>query len=183
MKNTVKKPTFRLAFCSVIAALEVVLMLIAGLSRFGTYAFPCFAGLLAIAVVIEYGCKWGFGVFAVAAVLSFFLSADKEAVVLFIAIFGYYPILKNILERKIVNPVLCWVVKFLVFNAAAVASFYVGAYLLGVSPDEFVLFGVYVPFVFLIAGNVFFMLYDMAINIYVKFYVQRLRKMILGRFL
>ena len=100
MKNSIQKPTFRLAFCSAAAALEVVLMMVTSLVRIGTYALPCFAGLLTIAVVIEYKCKWAFGVFGVTAVLSFFLSGDKEAVVMFIALFGYYPILKNIIERS-----------------------------------------------------------------------------------
>ena len=112
-----------MAFCSVVAALEIVLMMITGFIRIGTYALPCFAGLLTIAVVIEYKCKWAFGVFGVAAVLSFFLSGDKEAVVMFIAFFGYYPIVKNILERRIKNAIVRWIVKFLIFNAAAVGSF------------------------------------------------------------
>ena len=77
MKNSRQKPVFRIAFCSVIAALETVFMMVAGLFRFGTYALPCFAGILTVAIVIEYGCKWAFGVYAVAAALSFFLSGDK----------------------------------------------------------------------------------------------------------
>ena len=183
MKKTVNKPAFRLAFCSVIAALEVAIMMAAGLFRIGTYTFPCFAGLLTIAIVIEYRCKWAFGVFFVSAVLSFFLSGDKEAVIMFIALFGYYPILKNIIERKIPSSLIRWIVKFAVFNAAAVASFFAGSYLIGVSPEEYMLFGVYVPYVFLIFGNLFFVLYDLAVNVYVKFYVQRLRKAILGRYI
>ena len=124
MKNSRQKPVFRIAFCSVIAALETVFMMVAGLFRFGTYALPCFAGILTVAIVIEYGCKWAFGVYAVAAALSFFLSGDKEAVVMFIALFGYYPILKNILERAVANGILRWVIKYAVFNAAAVGSSY-----------------------------------------------------------
>lgn len=183
MKHSIQKPTFRLAFCSVIAALEAVLLMITGLIRVGTYAFPCLAGLLTIAIVIEYKCKWAFGVFAVSALLSFFLAGDKEAVVLFIAFFGYYPILKNILERKIKAAFLCYVIKFFIFNAAAVASFYVAMLLLSVPASEYTVFGVYVPHIFLIAGNLFFLLYDFAINVYVKFYVQRLRKILFGRYL
>lgn len=183
MKNTVGKPIFRMVFCSVIAALEVVVMIAAGLIRIGTFALPCFAGLLTVAIVIEYRCKWAFGVFFVAAALSFFLSGDKEAVVLFIALFGYYPILKNIIEKNILNHVIRWIIKFSVFNAAAVAFFLISSYLLGVSSDEYKLFNIYVPYVYLIAGNFSFLLYDIAINVYVKLYVQRIRKAILGRFI
>ncbi len=158
-------------------------MMITGLIRIGTYALPCLAGMLTIAIVIEYNCKWAFGVFAVSSLLSFFLSGDKEAVVMFIAFFGYYPILKNILERKIKSVILRYIIKFAVFNAAAIASFYVAMLLLSVPASEFTVFGVYVPYLFLIAGNLFFLLYDFAINVYVKFYVQRLRKALFGKYL
>ena len=181
MKNQLQKPAFRLAFCSVVAALEIVLMMITGFVRIGTYALPCFAGLLTIAVVIEYKCKWAFGVFGVAAVLSFFLSGDKEAVVMFIAFFGYYPIVKNILERHIKNAAVRWIVKFLIFNAAAVGSFFVATFVLGVPASEFSIFGVYLPLVFLALGNVFFFLYELAINVYVKYYVQRIRTAMFGK--
>ena len=183
MKNSIQKPTFRLAFCSAAAALEVVLMMVTSLVRIGTYALPCFAGLLTIAVVIEYKCKWAFGVFGVTAVLSFFLSGDKEAVVMFIALFGYYPILKNIIERYNKNAVVRWIIKLFVFNAAAVGSFFVVTLILEIPASEFSIFGVYLPYVFLLAGNVFFILYDLSINVFVRFYVQRLTNALFGRYL
>ena len=153
-------------------------MLVTGFVHIGTYALPCFAGLLTIAIVIEYNCKWAFGVFFVTAALSFFLAPDKEADVFFIALFGYYPILKNIIERKLSGKIVSYLIKFAVFNAAAVGSFFVTTWLLGVSPDEYTLFGVYIPYVFLIVGNLFFFVYDIAIGVFVKFYVQRLRNAI-----
>lgn len=183
MKKRMQKPAFRIALCAVIAAMEVVLMMAAGLFRIGTYALPCFAGLFSIAVVIEYNCKWAFGVYAVSAILSFFLTADKEAALLFILFFGYYPILKNILDRRVKNTVLCYIIKFALFNAAAIASFFAATRLFGIPAEEFTLFGVYVPFVFLLLGNVFFFVYEMAVNVYVKLYVQRLRKALFGRFM
>ena len=182
MKNSIQKPAFRIALCAVIAALEVVMMMAAGLFRIGTYALPCFAGLLSIAIVIEYNCKWAFGVYGVSAVLSFFLTADKEAALLFILFFGYYPILKNILDRRVKNVVLSYIIKFALFNAAAVASFFAATYLFSLPAEEFTLFGVYVPFVFLLLGNVFFFIYDIAVNAFVRLYVQRLRKALFGRF-
>ncbi len=155
-------------------------MLLAGLTRIGTYALPCLAGMLTVAVVLEYRCKWAFGVYAVAGLLSFFLSGDKEAVVLFIALFGYYPILKNILERYIRSAVVRWTLKFFVFNAAAVGSFFVAMQLLGVPASDYTVFGMYIPHVFLLAGNVFFLLYDLSINAFIRFYVQRLRGVLFG---
>ncbi len=182
-KHTVQKPAFRIALCAMIAALETVMMLLTGLVRIGTFALPCFAGMLTVAVVIEYRCKWAFAVYAVTALLSFFLSGDKEAVIFFIALFGYYPILKNILEQHIRSRVILYLLKFAVFNAAAVASFFAASLLLSVPAEEYSLFGVYIPYVFLAVGNVFFLLYDLTVTVFVRFYAQRLRGALFGRYL
>ena len=170
-----------MAFCAVVTALEVVLMMITGLVPIGTYAFPCFAGVLTLAIVIEFGWKWALGVFAAASLLSALLSADKEAVLYFIALFGYYPILKNAIERKIKPKALQYAVKLAVFNAAAVASFYIATMLLSVKAEEFTIFGVYVPLVFLAIGNLFFLFYDFAITVYVAVYVKNLRDKLFGK--
>lgn len=181
MKNGVKNSTFRVAFCGIIAALGLVLMLLTSLVPVGTYAFPCFAGIFIAAVVIEYGWKWGLGVYAVVAVLSLFLAGDKEAVLYFIALFGYYPILKAVFEKHIKNKIILYVLKFAVFNTAAFASFFAAAFLLSISPEEYTLFGVYMPLAFLAFGNIFFLIYDFAVTVFVGQYVVRLRSKFFGR--
>ena len=181
MKKSVKNSTFRIAFCGIIAALALVLMLLTSLVPIGTYAFPCFAGIFIAAVVIEYGWKWGLGVYAVVSVLSLFLAGDKEAVLYFIALFGYYPILKALFEKYIKNKIILYIAKFAVFNLAAIASFYAAAVLLSISPEEYSLFGVYMPLAFLAFGNVFFLIYDFAVTVFVSQYVIRLRSKLFDR--
>lgn len=182
MKNSFNKPTFRIAFCSVIAALSTALMMLTSLVPIGSYALPCAAGALAVAIVIEYGSKWAIGVYVVVAVLSFFLAGDKESVLYFIALFGYYPILKGLLESKIKSKPAQYIIKFAVFNAAAIASFFIAMFLLAVSLEEFTLFGVYVPYVFLIIGNIFFLLYDIALTSFVVLYVKRIKDKLFKNF-
>ena len=108
MKSPIQKPTFKIALCAIIAALAVMLMLITSLIPVGTYALPCFAGALLIAIVIEYGAKWALGVYAVVSVLSFFVAGDKEAVLYFAMLFGYYPVLKAFIEGKSCNNCLLY---------------------------------------------------------------------------
>ena len=156
MKSTTNKKTFRIAFCALIAALAVVLMIITTFVPFGTYALPIFAGALLIAVVI----------------LSAFLVGDKEAVVFFIALFGYYPIVKNVFESKVKNKVIVLVLKLILFNIAAVAAFFFTSFVLSISPEEYTIFGFYVPYMFLILGNIVFLLYDKALSVLVVYYVK-----------
>mgnify|MGYP006866316485 FL=1 len=100
-KNGIKKGTMRIAVCGIIAALSLVFMMMTSLVPIGTYALPCLAGILISCIVVEYGYGWAIGVFCVTAVLSTLLAGDKEAVIYFIALFGYYPILKGAFEFKI----------------------------------------------------------------------------------
>lgn len=174
----------RVAVCSVISALSLVFMLLTAFVPIGTYAFPCFAGILLIAIVVEYKWKWALLVYAVISVLSMFLVSDKEAVVFFIMLFGYYPILKNIIESKFqkkFGKVAGYIFKFMIFNAAAILAFLITTFLLAISPDEYTLFGFYVPWVFLIIGNIFFAVYDYAVSVFAVQYIYKLRDKIIRK--
>ncbi len=181
MKNGLQKPTFRIAFCGVSAALGVVLMMITSLIPVGTYALPCFAGIILLAVLIEYGAKWAAGVFLTVSALSGFLAGDKEAVLFYIVFFGYYPIVKCKIESRIKSKIVQYILKFSVFNIAAVASFYIGMWLLSIPKEDYTIFGVCVPWVFLIVGNIFFALYDYAVTVFVNVYVRNLRNKLFGK--
>lgn len=89
---------FRLAFCSLMAALGAALMAAAGLVPIMTYLAPMIAGALLLPVLREYGARWAWMVWAVTALLSLLLCADKEAA-LFYLFFGCYPILKRVFDR------------------------------------------------------------------------------------
>lgn len=169
-----KKDTFRVAFCGLISALALVLMLITGLFPFGTYALPCFSGFLLTAVVIEFGARWAYAAYGVVAVLSLILAGDKEAAVYFIALFGFYPIVKATIERLKSKP-LQYIIKFAVFNVCVIGAFFVCKLVLMIPDEEFTIFGVYVPWVFLIIGEVFFFLYDRCTTVLVSYYIFKIR--------
>ena len=145
------------------AALSLVLMLLTAVLPFGTYAFPCFAGILLTAIVIEFGAVWAIGVYAGVSVLSFLLVSDKEAALYYTLILGIYPVLKSFFERIRVKW-LSFVLKLVYFNIVAVAAFYISIYLLGVPLESFSLFGVNMPLLFLVLGNVVFVLYDICVT-------------------
>ena len=148
-------------------------MFLTGLIPIGTYALPAIAGVLLIVAVIEIGAKWAWMIYAAVAVLSLLFAADKEAALLFVLFFGYYPVLKSFLER-ISNKVLSWISKFAVFNVAVVACFFLAVNFLQLPEDSFTVFGIYLPWVFLILGNAVFLIYDIALSGLVATYVEKL---------
>lgn len=180
-RKGINKATVRIAVCGVVSAMCVALIMLSGIMPFGTFALPCFAGIILTAIVIEYGTAWALGAFAVVSVLSLLLSADKEAGLFFVMIFGYYPILKNLIERKILSRIVQYILKFAVFNVAVIIASYIATFVLAVSDEEYTIFGLYVPWAFLVAGNLFLLLYDRAVSLFVIQYVQKLRGKIFGK--
>lgn len=181
MKNPVKRSTFRLALSAVLAALAVGTMLLSAVLPVGTYFLPCVAGVFMAVILTECGGKWALGAYLVSAVLSLIFAYDKEAVFFYIAFFGYYPVIRQALRAHISKGWLRLLLSLLIFNAACVASFFAGLWLLSVPVEEYTLFGVYVPWIFLLLGNVLFLLYDRALTAFLIFYERKLRNKLLKR--
>lgn len=97
-KNTTENPSRKIAFCAMMAALGVVIMLSGGLIPVFTYCSPLVASLLLIAVLDEYGKKYACMVWAVTGVLSLIIGVDKEAS-FFYLFFAWYPIEKPLFDR------------------------------------------------------------------------------------
>ena len=165
------KQNAKITFCAVTSALAAVFMLLSYFPYF-TYAAPAVAGLLMIMIVIEVNVKWAFTAYAVSSVLVF-LFAEPESRLMYICLFGYYPILKALIER--INRVSVeWILKLAVFNAAVLLIYGVFSFIFDISVDDFSALGKYGAYIFLAVGNVAFVFYDIAISRMSMLYMARL---------
>ena len=155
------KRSAKVALGGIFSALSLLFMLLT-LFPYATYALPALAGVALLPVALECGTRWALGAYAVVSVLSFLVAPSMEARILFVLFFGYYPILKILLDR--LKKVLQWLLKFGVFNAAMVGGYLLLLFVLGMDQDMFVLFGVNLPLVFLLLGNVVVFIYDRALT-------------------
>lgn len=140
------------------------------------YTVPCIAGILFMIPAIEFGTKWGFLCYGVTSVLSIILPTEREAMIVFIGVLGYYPILKMLIERIGKRP-LEILIKFAVFNVGVVASYYVVIKILGynVFANEYAGWKV-TAVALLVLGNAFFLILDYAITNLIRLYFFKLRK-------
>ena len=164
------KKSVKVSMGGIVAALSLVLMFLTSVIPFGTYAFPTFAGILLVLLVFNLGYGYAAAVYVVTAVLSFLLITDKEAALYYTVFLGYYPIVKGLIER-INQKWLQYLIKFALFNVCMIAAFYIGITLLSIPQESFNLFGVYLPWVFLLIGNIFFFIYDLCITRLVTIYL------------
>ena len=159
------KNSSRVALGGVIASLCVLLMMMTGFFPFLTYAAPLLVGFLLIAVVCDCGYRWAVLVYLVVALLSVFIVPDKQAAMVFLFL-GYYPILKEYLDHKMKPGLLIWLVKFLVFNLSMIAAYGLMIYVFRM-PDvmtEMGELGKWTGIVTLAAGNIVFLVFEMALN-------------------
>ena len=148
--------TKRIAFCGMMTALGVVILLVGNFLGIGTYAAPMLTGLLILPAGKRWGAKYQVLLWLAIGLLGLILLSDVEEGLLFLGFFGWYPILRPALEK--LPRLWSWVTKFLVFNLPVVAL-------------EALVILILVPevmdptllLVLWVVGNVIFLFYDRAI--------------------
>ena len=170
------------ALGGIIAALSVSIMLLTYLSPFFVYTAPQFAGLTLLVIVVELGYKWAFGAYTAISLLSIFLIADKEAAVFYIMLFGYYPILRELLENKIGSKILRIAAKVLLFNAALVASVAICNYVFMIDFGDLMEHGWAILALYIVLMNIALFVYDYLIRICSEVYMRRIHKKMKGLF-
>ncbi|MBQ3519556.1 MAG: hypothetical protein IKJ63_07360 [Clostridia bacterium] len=170
------RESYKTTICGVTASLALVLMLLTYINPFLTYTSPPFAGVLLILIMIEVGQAWAFGTYTAISLLALFLLSDKEAAVMFILFFGYYPMLRSVFEKKIKLKAVRYILELLIYNVAIALSVIVCMYVFGVDYDDFGDFGKYSLLITAVLMNVIFVLYDFLVDKLILAYRLRWQK-------
>ena len=169
------KTTKKVTLSAVMAALAAVLMLVSYFPYL-TYAVPAVAGLCVMVIVIEINCKWALLSYFTASFFTF-LFAETESMLMFICFFGFYPILKCLIE-KIKNYVLEWILKLLSFNICIVGVYFILSKVFMISLDDLGEFAKYGEVILLLLANFVFVFYDIAVSRVSWFYIDKFHKSI-----
>ena len=173
--NKRKFLSFKVALGGVIAALSLLLMILAGVTSTLVYAIPMITGALLMMLVVEFGQGFASLIYVAVSIISLLILGNKEAAIMYIGFFGYYPILKSILEKHL-KGFVCWIVKYLIFNVAMVASYFIVTKIFMISFDDVESFGKFALPLLLFVGNIVFAMYDIVLTRLVTIYLYRWRK-------
>lgn len=165
----------KIAFCGLMVALSVALMLSGGLIPIATYCIPMFTGILLLPILLEYGKQTAWTAFAATALITLLMDADKEAA-FFYLFFGYYPLLKWEIER-IRNKRLRLPCKLLIINGSIILMYAILGFLLNMQAlvEEFSQMGSLLLAAFLIVFNICMLLYDRLLFPLLFLYVNRIQ--------
>ena len=169
------KQSSKTALGGIVAALSISLMFSISIVPFCTYAVPAAAAVMLIPIVIEINKKWALGVYFCVSFLGLILVPNKEVAVIYAAFFGYYPVLKALLEKKM-GFITEWIFKLLIFNLSMSVSYYVMLRFMGIRIDEMETLGMLAIPILLVMGSVAFILYDYAVSKIIVLYIRRFQK-------
>lgn len=156
-----------------LVALGVIFLGIGSLLEVLDISMAVIASLCVIIAVIEYGKSAPWLVYAATSVLSFILLIHNPLPAIFFSLFfGFYPILKEKLERK--PKVISWLLKEIIFNVCLAAILLI--YFLLFTPTSS--YNIPLPWLIVLAillCEAVFILYDIALTRMITFYVIKLR--------
>ncbi len=172
MKNSVKT-----AVCGLSTALSVVLMFVSGFFYSLTYVAPLVLGFLMVMVCKTFGAKSALCVYFASAFLSLILVSQKESAIIYTLFFGYYPIIKQYLD-KVKPKIISAALKLTIFNACIALTEIICVYILGIPFFEDGVFSVSMIAAFAALMNIVFIFYEIALKYFNIVYERKIEKQI-----
>ena len=153
------KQTRRIALCGMVSALSVAVLAMGAMLGIGMYAAPMVAGLCLLPIRRETGVKGQLMVWLSVSLLGFMLISDVEQNLMYLCLFGLYPVLVPYFLRlpKGIRT-LC---KFLFLNVVTIAV--ETLVVLVLVPETL---GLGLGAVLLVMANVVFFLYDRLLPVF-----------------
>ena len=176
-----KDVSYRVALGGIVSALCLVTMFLAGVLPAFYLLLPMIAGVLMMIIAVEVSRSWAFLTYIAVSLLSLLVTFDKEAALVFIMIFGHYPIVRLYLQKIPLKGLRAFI-KLIIFNICVLSYFYVTVYIVGLDEmlEEFDDYGKYGAYAMLALCNVVFLMYDVNLdacyNIYRRRFAAKLKK-------
>lgn len=168
------KYTVKTALGGMCIGLSAALMMLASVLPFLTYAIPAMAALLVLFIRIECNWKWALSVYVGSSVVCALVVPEKEAVAIYIALVGYYPLIKIIFDK--LPKIIGYIVKAVFFVGMIIGIYYVIMHFFGISTELLEeTQGFMIPLL-IILGLAAFILYDIALEKFEIAYYRRWQK-------
>ena len=160
--------TKKIARLSLFTGLGVIFLLLANLLPAGRLALLAISSFPVCVALLMYGKGWAAGVYVLVSALGMLLFPGTAAIA-FVAFFGYYPLLKSILER-IHNGTHVWVLKYALY-VIVFALYWLLASRMFIAGDTTL-----PVYLLVFVGAAAFYVYDRCYSILIQFYLQKIAR-------
>ncbi len=166
-----RKKTKRLTVSAMVSALSVVILYLGSFIEVLDLTMAVTASLFITVMVIEYGKGAPWSVFLVTSVLSLILLPQKLPALMYALFFGYYPIIKEYVER-IPSKLLSWAIKLVIFAFATALLLLLSKLFV---PEVDMPMGALMTGAFIVLSALMLFLYDVALTRIITYYIVKLR--------
>ena len=170
-KNKIKTT----ATLSVLSALVTVLLILGGFFDVLDLMCASVAALMIHIICTEYGSRQAILVYAVASILSNLFLPLRSCPVFFVAFFGYFPIIRILLYKRIKYKKTIYIMLLLFYNIVMVALYYLFKEAFGIANEP-----ASVLWALLGSANLFYICFEMLLSrimILYSYYIKRNIKM------
>ncbi len=151
------RTSYRVALGGIVAAFCLMTMFLTGIMPALYIAAPMAAGMLLMILVEEVSVGWALLTYLAVSLLSLVVTFDKEAALMFILFYGYYPILRPYGMRA-KSGLFRFLWRLVLYNSFLVLDYWITVYVLGLPTFEDS--KAWMLLALAIAANAVFFLYD-----------------------
>ena len=155
-----------------LSALGVVLLYLGAFVDVLDMSMAVFASFVCVIAAVEYGASAPWMIYGAVSVLSLVLLPNKTPALFFALFFGFYPILKEKIEK--LNALVAWILKEILFNLSLFAIVAVLTFVFGV--QDILLSERMMLIITIALCELVFVLYDILLKKIVVFYKLKIRK-------
>ena len=169
------KRTYRIALGGMLSALAATFMFLGGVFPFAEYIGPAAASLCVLIFRAEFNIRSSLVMYIAVSLVSLILSSNLESSLLFLCLLGWYPILKEPLERKTKTPVTLLII-FSIVNISVLSLYYFLLHVLKLpSLEEELSGGKWITVSLILMYNLTFLFYDKLLSMVDLYYRRVLR--------
>jgi len=177
-----QKLSYIVSLCGIMCGLAMAMMFFLSMIPAFEYVSPGVAGILIWVIRERLGVKYGLVSYLAVGLLCFFFTPNYEAVMMYIFLLGYYPIVRQyFMKIKHVFPRV--LLKLALYAVSCVCCYLLLIYVMGMSQllEDIGEFGKYGSLILLALGAVAFFAYDVFLGFFFPFYEKLIKPKIQKR--
>jgi len=167
--TTNRKKTKKVALGGIVTLFSVVSLYVTTIIPTNRLFFLALSSFFISLIVIEYGNTYAFLTYLASSMLSLLIVPSKSIVLMYILFFGYYAILKGLIE-KIDKLLIELIIKIMVFNIAIAITYFT------VSKFFFDTIAIEIPlWLLIIVFEILFLIYDYCFSLAIHYYITSIK--------
>ena len=172
------KQSQKIAYGGLITALASVMMIASNFTPSMLFSFPTLAGIVIYTLSFISGGSYAWISYGAVSLLSFFLCGSKAVSLCFIVFLGYYPLLKKQLEKLRIK-VFAYVMKLLIFNAAAAVIYVILLFVFSSPVFSKWTNELWRIILLIMALNIIFLIYDICLTLFFRKYEEKIYNIVI----